>query len=50
MLVGIGDTPIVLFLKVVVGQVGSGAAAEPELFDELLALFVGLQLEKGLAL
>ncbi len=41
MFVGIGDAAIVLFLEIVVGQIRIGAAAQPERFDKLLALFVG---------
>ena len=48
MLVGIGDAAIVLFFKLVVGQVRIGAAAQPELLDELFALFVGRELQKGI--
>ena len=42
-LVGVGDAAIVLFLKFVFEGVRRGVAAQPELFDELLALFVGTQ-------
>src|SRR5579864_708708 len=50
MFVGIGDTAVVLFLEIIVREVGIAAAAQPELLDELLALFVSFQLQKGLAL
>ena len=41
-LVGIGDAAVVLFLVLVFLGVGGRIAAQPELFDELLAFFVGL--------
>ena len=47
MLVGVRDAAIVLFLEVIVGQIGVAAAAQPELFNELLAFFVRFQLEKS---
>jgi hypothetical protein len=48
MLVGVGDAPVVLFLELVLDGIRRGIAAQPELLDELLALFVGLQaLESG---
>jgi len=50
MLVGVRDAAIVLFLEVIVRQIRVAAAAQPELFDELLAFFVRFQLEKGAAL
>ena len=50
MLVGIGDAAIVLFFKIVVGQIRIRAAAQPELLDELFALFVGRELQEGLTL
>ena len=50
MLVRVSDAAIVLFLKIVVGQIGIRAAAQPELLDELFALFVGRELQEGLAL
>ena len=43
MLVGVRDAPVVLFLELVFFGVGRGIAAQPELLDELLALFVGAQ-------
>src|SRR5947209_4005240 len=49
-LVGVGDAAIVLFLEIVVGQIGIVAAAQPELLDELFPLFVGFQLQEGSAL
>ena len=42
MLVGVSDAAVVLFLELVLYGVGSGIAAQPELLDELLALFVGV--------
>ena len=50
MFVGVGNAAVVLFLEIVVGEIGIAASAEPELLDKLLALLVGLQLEKGVAL
>ncbi len=50
MFVGVGDAAVVLFLKIVVWQVGIAAATQPELLDELFALFVGIQLKEGIAL
>ena len=50
MLVGVGDAAVVLFLEFVFYGVGRGIAAQPELLDELLALFVGVQLLEGCAL
>ena len=47
MLVGIGDPPIILYLfNGLSTESGSGMRHCPELLDELLALFVGLQAEK----
>ena len=42
-LIGVRDTGVMLFFEFVLDGVGTGVAAEPELFDELLALFVGLE-------
>ena len=42
-LIGVRDTGVMLFFEFVLDSIGSGVAAEPELFDELLALFVGTQ-------
>jgi len=39
-----------LFFKIVLRQVGIAAAPQPELLDELLALFVGIQLKESVAL
>ena len=44
MLVGIGDAAVVLFFEFVLFGIGRGVAAQPELLDELLALFVGSEL------
>ena len=49
-LVGVSDAAVVLFLELVLDGIGRGIAAQPELLDELLALFVGLQPLEGLAL
>ena len=45
-LVGVGDSAVVLFLEFVFDRVRSGITALPERLDELLALFVGLQLQE----
>ena len=50
MLVGVGDTPVMLFFKIVVGKVGVAAAPQPELLDKLLAFLVRIELEKGVPL
>src|SRR5260370_37473507 len=50
MLIGIRDAAIVFFFKVIVGQVGIVASTQPELLDELLALFVRFQLQESLTL
>ena len=49
-LVGVGDAAVVLFLELVLGGVRRGVAAQPELLDELLALFVRLQALEGVPL
>ena len=49
MFVGVSDAAVMLFFEIVVRKVGIAAAAKPKLLDELLALFVGSQLEKGVA-
>src|SRR5689334_6143396 len=46
-LVGIRDASVVLFLELVFYGVRSRVAAQPELFDELLALLVGVQPVEG---
>ena len=46
-LVGVRDAAVVLFLELVFDGVRGGVAAQPELLDELLALFVGLQALEG---
>ena len=50
MLVGIGDAAVMLFLEIVLRKVRIAAATEPELLDELLALFVGIELKEGISL
>ena len=50
MLVGVGDAAVVFFLEGVFGGIGIGIAALPELLDELLAFFVGLEMQEGVAL
>src|SRR5574341_1204913 len=50
MLVGVGDALVILFAVFVDVSVGIGIAAEPELFDELFALVIGLQRLEGFAL
>ena len=44
MLIRVGDAAIMLFLELVFFRVRRGVAAQPELLDELLALFIGLEL------
>ncbi len=43
MLVGVSDAAVVLFLELVLDGIRGGIAAQPELLDELLALFIGLR-------
>src|ERR1700674_1037000 len=50
MLIGVRDAAVVLFFEVVVRKIGITAAAEPKLFNELLTLFVRVQLQESLAL
>src|SRR5439155_23266248 len=50
MLVGISDAAVVLFFVFVLFGVGGGIAAQPELLDELVALFVVGELHEGRAL
>ena len=50
MLVGIGDAAVVLFFELVLFRIGRGIAAQPELLDELVALFVVGELGEGGAL
>ena len=40
MFVGVRDAAVMLFLVLVLDGVGRGIATEPELFDELISLFV----------
>jgi mannose/fructose/N-acetylgalactosamine-specific phosphotransferase system component IID len=49
-LVGIGDARVVLVLVFVVGRVGVGIAAQPEVLDELVALLIVGKVLEGLAL
>jgi hypothetical protein len=49
-LVGILNALVVLLFVLVLIGVGVGVAAEPELLDELVALFVGLERLEGAAL
>ena len=50
MLVGIGDAPVVLFAVLVFGRIRVGVAAQPEVLDEGVALFVVAQAHEGFAL
>ena len=50
MFVRVSDPPVVLFLKIVFRQIRVAAAPQPELLDELFALFAGAQLQKRRAL
>src|SRR6266478_2367961 len=45
--VGVSNEAVMLFLKIVLRQVRIAAAPQPELLDELFALFVGIQLQEG---
>src|SRR6266850_6285132 len=47
MLIGIGDATIVFLFEIVVGKIGIIAAAKPKLLDELLALFIGVELQES---
>ena len=47
MLVGVGNTPIVLFLVFVLFRIRSGVPALPESFDEIIALFIVGKLFEG---
>jgi hypothetical protein len=49
-LVGVGDTPVVLFFEFVLDRVRRGIAAEPELLDKLLPLVIGGETPPRLAL
>src|SRR5467141_1310013 len=49
-LIGVRYAAIMLFLEIVVREIGIGAAAQPKLLDELLAFFVGIKLQEGLPL
>src|SRR5258705_11413417 len=46
-LISIGDATIVFFFEIVVGKIGIIAAAKPKLLDELLALFIGVELQES---
>jgi hypothetical protein len=48
--VGVGDAAVVLFAVGVFGGVRVGIAAAPEVFDVLLALFVGGETQEGVVL
>src|SRR5215472_18169636 len=45
--VGIGNSAVVLFLELVLDGIRGRIAPLPKRLDELLALFVGLQLKEG---
>src|SRR5262249_43961950 len=45
-LVGVSDAPVVLLFEFVFPCTGCRVAAQPELLDEMLALFVGLEAEE----
>src|SRR4029077_15375713 len=49
-LIGVGDAAVMLFLELVLDRVRRGIAPLPECLYELLALFVGLQLQECRAL
>ena len=42
-LVGVGDATVMLLFEFILDGIGSGVAAQPKLFDKLLALFVVIQ-------
>ena len=50
MLVGVCDAPVVLLAELVVGRIGIGIAAQPELLNKSVALFVVAQVYEGFAL
>src|SRR5690242_21850022 len=50
MLIRVRYAAIMLFLEIIVREIGIAAAAKPKLFDELFALFVGIKLQKSLPL
>src|SRR5258706_12777125 len=50
MFVGVRYAPIMLFLEIVVRKIGIATATKPKLFDELLALFIGIKLQESLPL
>ena len=50
MLVGVSDPAVVLFLEGVFRRIRIGIAPLPEGLDELLALFVGREVQEGVAL
>ncbi len=47
MFVGVGDSAVMLFFKIVLRKVGIAAAAQPKLLNELFAFFVGVQLQES---
>jgi putative intracellular protease/amidase len=48
-LVGVCDAPVVLFAELVLRRIRIGIAAQPELLDEGVALFIVAQALEGLA-
>src|SRR5712671_6843696 len=50
MLVGIGDAPVMFFLKGIFTQLRLGISQVPKMFYELIALFVGAELQVSGAL
>src|SRR5208282_4708163 len=48
--VGVLDAPVMLLAKFVLRRIGIGVAAQPEVLDECLALFIVGQAHEGLAL
>ncbi len=50
MLVGVCDAAVVLFLVRIFAKVGIRISHLPEMLDELLALFIGSEFQKGSAL
>src|SRR5262249_48962322 len=48
--VGISDTTIIFVAILIFRCIGIGVAAQPELFDKLLSLFIGLELLESITL
>src|SRR5882762_3067406 len=46
-LIGISDATVVFLFEIVVGKIGIIATAKPKLLNELLALFIGVELQES---